>query len=113
MAKRDYYDVLGVAKDASEDDIKKAYRKQAMKHHPDRNQGKGDDKSSKASEEKFKEAKEAYEMLSDPQKRAAYDQYGHAGVDPNLGRGGAEGFGGFAEAFGDIFGDICGNGRGP
>src|SRR5678815_2370579 len=114
MAKRDYYDVLGVAKDASDEDIKKAYRKQAMKHHPDRNHGKGDEKSSKASEEKFKEAKEAYEMLSDPQKRAAYDRFGHAGVDPNLGgRGGAEGFGGFAEAFGDIFGDIFGaNGRG-
>ncbi|HKO68041.1 MAG TPA: molecular chaperone DnaJ [Burkholderiaceae bacterium] len=114
MAKRDYYDVLGVAKDASEDDIKKAYRKQAMKHHPDRNQGKGDDKSSKASEEKFKEAKEAYEMLSDPQKRAAYDRFGHAGVDPNMGgfgrSAGAEGFGGFADAFGDIFGDIFGAG---
>ena len=90
MAKRDYYDVLGVAKNASEEDIKKAYRKLAMKHHPDRNQG--DD--AKESEEKFKEAKEAYEMLSDAQKRAAYDQYGHAGVDPNMGGGavaGAEG----------------------
>ncbi len=107
MAKRDYYDILGVPKNASEDDIKKAYRKLAMKHHPDRNQG--DD--AKKSEEKFKEAKEAYEMLSDAAKRAAYDQYGHAGVDPNMGgRGGpgAEGFGGFAEAFGDIFGDIFG-----
>ena len=80
MAKRDYYEVLGVAKNASDEDIKKAYRKLAMKHHPDRNQG----SASKASEESFKEAKEAYEMLSDPQKRAAYDQYGHAGVDPNL-----------------------------
>ena len=114
MAKRDYYDVLGVGKDASDDDIKKAYRKQAMKHHPDRNQGQGDEKSSKVSEEKFKEAKEAYEMLSDPQKKAAYDRFGHAGVDPNLGgfgRGaGAEGFGGFADAFGDIFGDIFGAG---
>lgn len=110
MAKRDYYDVLGVPRNASDDDIKKAYRKLAMKHHPDRNQG---DKA-KAAEEKFKEAKEAYEMLSEPQKRAAYDQFGHAGVDPNLGaRGpGAEGFGGFAEAFGDIFGDIFGGGRG-
>jgi molecular chaperone DnaJ len=107
--KRDYYDVLGVAKNASDDDIKKAYRKLAMKHHPDRNQG--DD--AKKSEDKFKEAKEAYEMLSDAQKRAAYDQFGHAGVDPNMGgRGGAgpEGFGGFAEAFGDIFGDIFGGG---
>ncbi|MGZ5252522.1 MAG: molecular chaperone DnaJ, partial [Caldimonas sp.] len=110
MSKRDYYEVLGLAKNASEEEIKKAYRKLAMKLHPDRNQG-GDGKKS---EEQFKEAKEAYEMLSDPQKRAAYDQYGHAGVDPNLGgRGGAEGFGGFAEAFGDIFGDIFGgNGRG-
>ncbi len=110
MAKRDYYDVLGVPRNAGDDDIKKAYRKLAMKHHPDRNQG---DKA-KAAEEKFKEAKEAYEMLSDPQKRAAYDQFGHAGVDPNLGAGrggpGAEGFGGFAEAFGDIFGDIFGGG---
>ena len=116
MAKRDYYDVLGVAKDASDEDIKKAYRKQAMKHHPDRNQGKGDEKSSKASEEKFKEAKEAYEMLSDPQKKAAYDRFGHAGVDPNMGgfgrSAGAEGFGGFADAFGDIFGDIFGAGAG-
>jgi molecular chaperone DnaJ len=81
MAKRDYYEVLGLAKGASEDEIKKAYRKLAMKHHPDRNQG--DD--AKAAEEKFKEVKEAYEMLSDEQKRAAYDQYGHAGVDPNGG----------------------------
>jgi molecular chaperone DnaJ len=106
MAKRDYYEVLGVPKNASEDDIKKAYRKHAMKHHPDRNQG----DSAKKAEEKFKECKEAYEMLSDPQKRAAYDQYGHAGVDPNMGgRHGPDGFGGgFAEAFGDIFGDIFG-----
>ncbi|OYY96627.1 MAG: molecular chaperone DnaJ [Polaromonas sp. 28-63-22] len=104
MAKKDYYDTLGVPKNASDEDIKKAYRKLAMKHHPDRNQG----DSGKASEEKFKEAKEAYEMLSDSSKRAAYDQYGHAGVDPNMrgGGAGAEGFGGFAEAFGDIFGDV-------
>jgi molecular chaperone DnaJ len=111
MPKRDYYDILGVPRNADEDDIKKAYRKLAMKHHPDRNQG---DKA-KASEEKFKEAKEAYEMLTDPQKRAAYDQYGHAGVDPNMGAGrgaGPEGFGGFAEAFGDIFGDIFGGAAG-
>ncbi len=110
MAKRDYYDVLGVPKNASDDDIKKAYRKLAMKHHPDRNQG-GD---AKQAEEKFKEANEAYEVLSDASKRAAYDQYGHAGVDPSMGgmgRGaGPEGFGGFAEAFGDIFGDIFGGG---
>ena len=107
MAKRDYYEVLGVPKNASDEDIKKAYRKLAMKYHPDRNQGEG----AKQAEEKFKEAKEAYEMLSDAQKRAAYDQHGHAGVDPNMGgRGGPEGFGGFAEAFGDIFGDIFGGG---
>jgi len=83
-----------------------------MKYHPDRNQGDG----AKKAEEQFKEAKEAYEMLSDAQKRAAYDQYGHAGVDPNMGAGrggpGAEGFGGFAEAFGDIFGDIFGGAAG-
>ena len=102
MAKRDFYEVLGVPKNAGEDELKKAYRKLAMKHHPDRNQG----DAAKAAEEKFKEAKEAYEMLSDPQKRAAYDQHGHAGVDPNMrgGPGGGEGFGGFGESFGDIFG---------
>ncbi|MEP6607714.1 MAG: molecular chaperone DnaJ [Burkholderiaceae bacterium] len=116
MAKRDYYDVLGVGRDASDEDIKKAYRKLAMKHHPDRNQSKGDDKSTKASEEKFKEAKEAYEMLSDPQKKAAYDRFGHAGVDPNMGGAGfgrgSDGGGSFADAFGDIFGDIFGAGAG-
>lgn len=106
--KRDYYETLGVPKNASEEEIKKAYRKLAMKHHPDRNQ---DDKS-KTAEAKFKEAKEAYEMLSDSQKRAAYDQHGFAGVDPNMrGGAGAEGFGGFAEAFGDIFGDVFGGAR--
>ncbi len=108
MAKRDFYEILGVPKNASDDEIKKAYRKLAMKHHPDRNQG----DAAKAAEVKFKEAKEAYEMLSDPQKRAAYDQHGHAGVDPHMRGGpGAEGFGGFAEAFGDIFGDVFGGGR--
>ena len=108
MSKRDYYTVLGVEKGASEDELKKAYRKLAMKHHPDRNP---DDKEAEA---KFKEAKEAYEVLSEPRKRAAYDQYGHAGVDPSMGgRPGAEGFGGFADAFGDIFGEIFGQqGRG-
>ena len=112
MAKRDYYTVLGVNRDASEEDIKKSYRKLAMKHHPDRNP---DDKGS---EEKFKEAKEAYEILTDAKKRAAYDQFGHAGVDPAAGFGagargaGPEGFGGFADAFGDIFGEIFGQGRG-
>ena len=109
MAKRDYYDILGVPKNATEEDIKKAYRKLAMKHHPDRNQGEADD--TKKSEEKFKEAKEAYEMLSAAPKRAAYDQHGHAGVDPNRGGPGGEGVGGFAEAFGDIFGDIFNGGR--
>lgn len=109
MSKRDFYEVLGVAKTASDDDIKKAYRKLAMKYHPDRNQG---DKAKEA-EEQFKEVKEAYEMLSDAQKRAAYDQYGHAGVDPNMRGGmGGEGYGGFAEAFGDIFGDMFSQGRG-
>jgi molecular chaperone DnaJ len=109
MAKRDYYEILGVAKNASDDEIKKAYRKLAMKHHPDRNQG----DNAKASEEKFKEVKEAYEMLSDAQKRSAYDQFGHAGVDPNAGGGGGfrPGGDGFADAFGDIFGDIFGGGR--
>jgi molecular chaperone DnaJ len=111
MAKRDFYEILGVPKNASDEEIKKAYRKLAMKHHPDRNQG----DATKDAEVKFKEAKEAYEMLSDPQKRAAYDQYGHAGVDPNMRGGpgqGGEGFGGFAEAFGDIFGDVFGGARG-
>src|SRR3954447_11553716 len=110
MPKRDYYTVLGLNRDASEEDIKKAYRKLAMKFHPDRNP---DDKTT---EEKFKEAKEAYEVLTDTRKRAAYDQFGHAGVDPSAGFGaagargfgGPEGFGGFADAFGDIFGEIFG-----
>ncbi|MFO0470349.1 MAG: molecular chaperone DnaJ [Pseudomonadota bacterium] len=110
--KRDYYDVLGVPKNASDDDLKKAYRRLAAKFHPDRHQG----EEAKKAEEKFKEAKEAYEMLSDATKRTAYDQFGHAGVDPSMGGmgrgGGPEGFGGFAEAFGDIFGDIFGGGGG-
>ncbi len=107
--KRDFYQILDVPKNASDDDIKKSYRKMAMKYHPDRNQGDA------SAEGKFKEAKEAYEMLSDPDKRAAYDQYGHAGVDPNRGGGGGHpGFGaggGFSEAFGDIFGDVFGQQR--
>ncbi len=105
MAKRDYYEVLGLAKNATDDELKKVYRKLAMKHHPDRNP---DDK---AAEEKFKEIKEAYEVLSDPRKRELYDRYGHAGVDPNAAGGfggGAGGPGGFADVFGDIFGDIFG-----
>jgi molecular chaperone DnaJ len=105
MAKRDFYEILGVAKGASEEDIKKSYRKLAMKYHPDRNP------DNKEAEEKFKEVKEAYEMLSNPEKREAYDRYGHAGVDPNgMGGGGFGGQGGFGDAFGDIFGDIFGGG---
>ena len=109
--KRDFYDILGINRDASDDDIKKAYRKLAMKFHPDRNP------DSKDAEDMFKEAKEAYEILSEPEKRRAYDTYGHAGVNPNLGGGpggfnSGEGFGGFSEAFGDIFGEIFGGGRG-
>lgn len=101
MTKRDYYEVLGVSRNADEEAIKKAYRKLAMKHHPDRNDG--DTKS----EEKFKEAKEAYEILTDDNKRAAYDQFGHAGVEASAGgRGG--GAQGFTDAFSDIFGDIFG-----
>ena len=106
MAKRDYYEVLGVERGASEAELKKAYRRLAMKYHPDRNP---DDKEA---EEKFKEANEAYEILTDANKRAAYDQYGHAGVDPSMG-GGAGGFGGggnFSDIFGDVFGDIFGGG---
>lgn len=107
MAKRDFYETLGVAKNASDEEIKKAYRKLAMKYHPDRNP------DSRQAEDKFKEAKEAYEMLSDPQKREAYDRFGHAGVDPNVGGAGGAGAGfggGFSDAFGDIFGDIFGGG---
>ncbi len=104
--KKDLYDILGVNRDASDEDIKKSYRKLAMKYHPDRNP------DSKDSEEKFKEAKSAYEILSEPDKRRAYDAYGHAGINPQGGGGpGGEGMGGFSEAFGDIFGEIFG-GRG-
>ena len=104
-AKRDYYDVLGVNRDASDDDLKKAYRRLAMKWHPDRNP------DNPKAEEHFKEAKEAYEVLSDPNKRAAYDQFGHAGVDPHAGGGpGGAGMGGFGDIFSDIFGEIFGGG---
>src|SRR3989344_4339970 len=108
-SKKDYYEILGVNRDASADEIKKAYRKLAMKHHPDRNP------DNPNAEGHFKEAKEAYEMLTDEQKRAAYDQYGQAGVDPSMGAGagaGAQGFGNFSDAFGDIFGDIFGGAGG-
>ena len=105
MAKRDYYEVLGVAKDVNDEDLKKAYRRLAMKFHPDRNP------DNKEAEEKFKEGNEAYEMLSNPDKRAAYDRHGHAGVDPSMGAGGFGGgqrgggnYSDIFEAFGDIFG---------
>lgn len=101
---RDYYEVLGASKTASAAELKKAYRKQAMKYHPDRNQ---DDASA---EEKFKEVQEAYAVLSDDKKRAAYDQFGHAGVDPSAGMGGGAGAQGFGDIFGDMFGDIFGGG---
>lgn len=107
MAKRDYYKVLDVARNASEADIKKAYRRLAMKYHPDRNPGDHD------AEEKFKEAKEAYEVLSEAQKRALYDQYGHAGVEAgrNSQGGGFSGAEAFSDIFGDVFGDIFGTAR--
>jgi molecular chaperone DnaJ len=104
MAKRDFYEVLGVARDANDADIKKAYRRLAMKFHPDRNPGDPE------MEGKFKEAKEAYEILKDSQKRAAYDQFGHAGVAQGA-PGGFSGADAFSDLFGDVFGDIFGAGR--
>lgn len=102
MSKRDYYEVLGVSRNASKEEIKKAFRRLAMKHHPDRNPG------DKASEESFKEAREAYEVLSDARKRSAYDQFGHQANDMG---GGFGGHGNFSDIFGDIFSDIFGGGR--
>lgn len=107
MAKRDYYEILGIQKNASESEIKKAYRRMAQKYHPDRNP---DDEEAA---EKFREAKEAYEILSDAQKRAAYDQFGHAGVEGGPGGGPGGGAGpDFSDIFSDVFGDIFGGGRG-
>src|SRR3569623_3123412 len=104
MAKRDYYEILSVARNASEAELKKAYRRLAMKHHPDRNPD--DDKA----EEQFKEAKEAYEVMCDPRKRAAYAQFGHAGVDPSAAAG-ARGGARFSSILGDMNGDKFGGGR--
>lgn len=105
MSKRDYYEVLGVNKGADEKEIKKAYRRVAMKYHPDRNP---DDPQA---DDKFKEATEAYDVLMNAEKRAAYDRFGHAGVDPNMGGGGfGGGAGSFSDIFGDVFGDIFGGG---
>ncbi|SFF44720.1 molecular chaperone DnaJ [Fontimonas thermophila] len=103
--KRDYYEVLGVSRDAGEEELKKAYRRLAMKFHPDRNPG------DKAAEEKFKEANEAYEVLTDPQRRAIYDKYGHEGLQRGAGGADFGGPGGFADIFGDVFADIFGGGR--
>ena len=107
MSKQDFYQTLGIAKNSTDAEIKKAYRRLAMKHHPDRNPG------NKASEQKFKEAKEAYEVLSDPQKRSTYDQFGHAGMNTQSGMGGGFNPGdSFNDIFGDMFGDIFGSRRG-
>jgi len=111
MSKRDYYEVLGVARNASDEELKKAYRRSAMKHHPDRNPGDA------AALEAFKECKEAYEVLSEPGKRRMYDQHGHAAFEHGMGGGGpGPGFGDMGDIFGDIFGNIFGGGggaRGP
>ena len=104
MAKRDYYEVLGVSKSADAAELKKAYRRMAMKFHPDRNP---DDKEAEA---KFKEAKEAHDVLSDTSKRSNYDQFGHAAFDGGMGAGGGAGEAGFGDMFGDMFGDIFGGG---
>src|SRR5256885_16737895 len=113
MAKRDYYEVLGLSRGATEAEIKSAYRKLAVRHHPDKNQG------DKEAEEKFKEAAEAYSVLSDAEQRARYDRFGHAGVSSSAGAGaawGAQGFGGIEDilsglfGFGDVFGGFGGTG---
>jgi len=104
MAKRDYYEVLGVSRTASADEIKKSYRRLAMKHHPDRN------KDDTSAEGKFKEAKEAYEILSDADKRSTYDRFGHDGLSAQTGGGRGHGADGFGDIFGDVFGDIFGGG---
>ena len=107
MSKQDFYQTLGIAKNSTDAEIKKAYRRLAMKHHPDRNPGNA------TSEQKFKEAKEAYEALSDPQKRSTYDQFGHAGMNTQSGMGGGFNPGdSFNDIFGDMFGDIFGARRG-
>jgi len=107
-AKEDFYKLLGVDRNASDAEIKKSYRRMAMKFHPDRNKDNPEE-----AEAKFKQIKEAYEVLSDPKKRSAYDQFGHAGVDQSRGAGGFGGFGAesFSDVFGDVFGDIFGGGR--
>jgi len=104
MAKEDYYQLLGVSRNASDDDIKKSFRRLAMKYHPDRNPDNAE------ALEQFKKIKEAHDVLSDPKKRSAYDQFGHAGVDPSMGGGAGFGAGGFSDIFGDVFGDIFGGG---
>src|ERR1700751_5304688 len=108
MAKQDFYEVLGVSKSANPDELKTAYRKLAMRHHPDRNPG------DKTAEQKFKEISEAYDILKDDQKRAAYDRFGHAAFEQAGARGpGDFGFsGGFADIFDEMFGEFMGGGRG-
>src|ERR687889_318228 len=111
MAKRDYYEVLGVGREATEEDLKKAYRRLAMKYHPDRNPG------DKEAEARFKEVNEAYDVLKDGEKRAAYDRFGHAAFDNGAGGGGGPGgagspFGGFEDIFEEMFGRFGGGGGG-
>src|SRR5258708_31219050 len=105
MTERDYYEVLGVGREATEEEIKRAYRKLALKYHPDKNPG------NKEAEEKFKELGEAYEVLTDPQKRAAYDRFGHAAFGPGGGARGPQAGGGFHDPF-EIFRDVFGGGAG-